>query len=76
MAIGGVQHLEMSYDYHISILESPVPFKTGVDISNEGADFSFKVTKAKYRGYFTEKEHLKDKADTLIINKKNNIVFT
>lgn len=73
LAMGGVQHLDMSYDYHISVLKSPVPFKAGVDLKGDAEDFKIDVTKAKYKYYFTEKERLKEKADQEIITKKADI---
>ncbi|UZR97127.1 AsmA-like C-terminal region-containing protein [Chondrinema litorale] len=74
LAIGGIQHLDMTFDYHISVLESPVPFKTGVDVSGDIDDYNIKVTKAKYKYYFAEKERLLNKADTSVIKKKEYIL--
>lgn len=75
LAIGGEQHLDMSYDYHISVLKSPVPFKMGVNVDGEDFDhYKIKLTKAKYKYYFTDKERLKAKADSTIINTKQNIL--
>jgi len=48
-AVGGKQGLDMSYKYHISILDSPIPFKFGLTISGNGDDMKFKITKAKYK---------------------------
>ncbi len=48
-AVGGKQGLDMSYEYHISILDSPIPFKFGLTISGNGDDMKFKITKAKYK---------------------------
>lgn len=31
-AVSGVQKLDMSFDYHISVLKSPIPFRLGIDI--------------------------------------------
>lgn len=31
-AVGGTQNLDMSFNYHVSILKSPLPFKAGVDL--------------------------------------------
>lgn len=52
--IGGSQNIDpesfnVDYDYHISIMKSPLPFKAGVDISGDLEDFKFKVTKAKLK---------------------------
>lgn len=50
LALSGLQHLDMSYRYHASIIRSPIVFKVGVDIY--GPDFDnmkFKIGKPKYR---------------------------
>lgn len=49
-ALSGVQNLSGNFDYHISLIKSPVPFKIGVNIF--GSDFSnwkYRLGKAKYR---------------------------
>ncbi|WP_275315424.1 AsmA-like C-terminal region-containing protein [Tenacibaculum bernardetii] len=73
LAVGGTQNLDMTYNYHVSILKSPVPFKAGVDISGNFDDYNIDITRAKYKYYFTEKERLIRKADTTIVNKKLEI---
>ncbi len=52
--IGGTQVIDpqtfdVDYEYHISIMKSPLPFKAGVDINGNLTDFSFKVTSAKLK---------------------------
>ncbi len=74
LAIGGIQNLDMTYDYHISVLKSPIPFKTGVDIRGNFDDYKISLARAKYKYYFTDKDRLKDKADEEIINKRNEIL--
>lgn len=74
LAVGGIQNLDMSYDYHVSVLKSPIPFKTGVNIKGKMTDYKIKLSKAKYKYYFTDKERLKEKADESVINKKKNIL--
>lgn len=73
LAVGGIQHLDMTYDYHVSVLKSPIPFKTGVDIKGDFNDFKISLSKAKYKFYFTDKQRLKDKADEGIVKKKQYI---
>ncbi|MFI3286197.1 MAG: hypothetical protein R3Y08_06025 [Rikenellaceae bacterium] len=53
--IGGTQTVDpvsfnVEYNYNISIIKSPLPFKAGVDIVGDLNDFDFKVTKAKLKG--------------------------
>lgn len=73
LAVGGIQNLDMTYNYHVSVLKSPMPFKTGVDIKGDFNDFKISLTKAKYKFYFTDKQRLKDKADESIVKKKKYI---
>ena len=35
VAVGGTHNLDMTFDYHLSVLKSPVPFKLGIDIKRE-----------------------------------------
>ncbi len=48
-AVGGKHNIDMTYDYHVSLLKSPIPFNIGVDIKGNMEDFKFKITKAKYK---------------------------
>lgn len=75
LALGGTQRLDMSYDYHISVLKSPVPFKTGVDVSGKDfEDYDIKITTAKYKYYFTDKDRLLKKVDSSVIRQKKSIL--
>ncbi len=47
--IGGTQDFDMNFNYNISVMKSPLPFKAGVDIFGNLDDFDFKVTKAKLK---------------------------
>ena len=48
-AISGKQDLDMNFDYHISVLKSPVPMKMGININGNMDDFKFRIGKAKYK---------------------------
>lgn len=48
-AVSGVHRLDMSFNYHISVLQSPVPFRLGVDVYGDLNDFKFRVTRARYK---------------------------
>ncbi|WP_455672443.1 AsmA family protein [Phocaeicola sp.] len=52
-AIGGEQGLDMNFNYHISILKSPLPFKAGVNISGNLDDMKIRIGKAKYKNDVT-----------------------
>lgn len=55
-AVGGVQNLDMSFDYHISILKSPLPFKAGLNIRGTLDDMRFGIGRAKYKDAVTPVE--------------------
>lgn len=48
-AVGGSQGLDMNFDYHISILKSPLPFKAGVNVSGNLDKMKYRIGKAKYK---------------------------
>ncbi len=48
-AVGGTHNLDMTFNYHISVLKSPVPFKLGIDVSGNLDKFKYKITKCKYK---------------------------
>ncbi|EXY20282.1 AsmA family protein [Bacteroides fragilis] len=52
-AVGGEQGLDMNFNYHISILRSPLPFKAGVNISGNLDKMKFRIGKAKYKDAVT-----------------------
>lgn len=47
--IAGRHNMDMSFDYNISLLESPLPFRICVDIKGTMDDLKFKPIKCKYR---------------------------
>lgn len=48
-AVSGVHKMDMTFNYHISVLKSPIPFRLGVDIFGNLDDFDFKITRARYK---------------------------
>lgn len=65
-AAGGTQYMDMSFDYHISILKSPLPFKAGLNISGTLDKMKFGIGKAKYKNLVAPAEIRK--VDTLRLN--------
>ena len=50
MALSGIQNLDMSFKYHMSLIRSPFLFKLGVDVTGEDFDnWKFKIGKPKYK---------------------------
>jgi hypothetical protein len=41
LAVSGIQNLDMSFNYHITVLQSPIPFTVGFDISGTPDDMNF-----------------------------------
>ena len=74
VAIGGHHNLDLTYDYHVSILKSPMPFKAGIDLKGTEEDMDYKITKAKYKHLFSTKERQQKKADTTLIRRKNEVI--
>lgn len=71
-AVGGTQDLNMNFDYHISILKSPVPFKLGLNITGNLDDMKFRLSKAKYKDAVTPVEIRK--VDSTIVHMGEQIV--
>lgn len=74
VAVGGIQNLDLTYNYHISVLKSPLPFKTGIDIFGKAEDYDYKITKAKYKNIFSDKKKKQDDEDRALIQRKNEIM--
>ena len=49
-AASGIQHFDESFNYHISVIRSPVLFKFGINVFGDSFDqLKFRVGRAKYR---------------------------
>ncbi|NDV57892.1 hypothetical protein [Bacteroides sp. 519] len=51
--VGGLQNLDLSFNYHITVLKSPLPFKLGLNITGNADDMKIRLAKAKYKDLFT-----------------------
>ena len=71
-AVGGTQGLDMNFDYHISILKSPIPFKLGLNIRGNLDKMKFGLGKAKYKDAVTPVEIRK--VDSTIVRMGDQIV--
>ena len=71
-AVGGTQDLDMNFDYHISVLKSPIPIKFGLNIRGNLDDMKFGIGKAKYKNAVTPVEI--HKVDSTIANMGRQIV--
>lgn len=49
-AVSGVQNLDMSFKYHISVIKSPLPMRLGINIFGDDFDnMKFRLGKPKYK---------------------------
>jgi hypothetical protein len=51
-AVGGTHNLDMTFDYHVSVLKSPLPINIGIDISGNMDKFKYKIVKCRYKDSF------------------------
>ena len=49
LGVMGTNDFNMNYDFHVSILKSPIPFKFGVNISGNADDMKIRLGKAKLK---------------------------
>lgn len=50
--IAGRHNFDLTYDYHVSVVDCPLPVKLGVDIKGNVDNMSYKLAKCKYAQYF------------------------
>lgn len=48
-AVSGIHNLDLSFNYHISVLKSPLPFRLGIDVFGTLDKFDYKIGRARYR---------------------------
>lgn len=49
IAASGVHNMDLTFNYHISVLKSPLPFRLGIDVFGNMDDFDFKIVRARYK---------------------------
>ena len=50
--IAGRHNFDMSFDYHISVVDCPLPIKLGIDIKGNENDLSYKLAKCRYAEFY------------------------
>jgi len=50
--IAGRHNFDMTFDYHVSVVDCPLPIKLGVDIKGNVDNLSYKLAKCRYAEYF------------------------
>lgn len=46
--VAGRHNMDMSFDYHISVVDSPLPVKLGIDITGTLDDLKYRLAKCRY----------------------------
>lgn len=71
LGVQGYNDLAMNFDYHVSVLKSPLPFKFGINIKGNPDDYKIRLGRAK----FNEKTSMERVAmvDTTRVNLLNQI---
>ena len=49
VAVGGQNSLDMNFNYHVSVLKSPLPTKLGVNVSGTLDDMKIRLARCKYK---------------------------
>ncbi len=52
VVIGGRHNLDMSFDYHISLVESPLPIRMGVNIAGNMDRMQYQLTMPRYAEFY------------------------
>ncbi len=50
--VAGRHNFDLTYDYHISLVDSPLPIKLGIDVKGNANDMSYKLAKCRYAEYY------------------------
>ncbi len=50
--IAGKHSLDMDFDYHISVTDSPLPFRLGVDVKGRSGKMTYKPAKVRYANLY------------------------
>jgi hypothetical protein len=50
--IAGRHNFDLSFDYHISVVDCPLPIKLGIDVKGTMDNFSYNMTKCKYAEFY------------------------
>jgi len=50
--IAGRHNFDLSFNYHVSVVDSPLPIKLGLDLKGNMDDLSYSLAKCKYAEYY------------------------
>lgn len=74
LGVVGHNDLAMNFDYHISVLKSPLPFKFGVNVRGNPDKYKVRLGGAKYRdGMAAENVRMVDTVRVNLVNQIQNV---
>lgn len=50
--VAGKHNMDMTFDYHISVVDSPLPFRFGIDITGKIDDLKYRLAKCRYAEFY------------------------
>lgn len=50
--IAGRHNFDMSFDYHVSVVDNPLPIKLGVDVKGNEEDLSYNLAKCRFAEFY------------------------
>ena len=71
LALSGIQRFDQTFNYHVSVLRSPLPFRFGVNLWGNFDDWKYRIVRAKYKN--TNVPVYTARIDTLQVNLVNSI---
>lgn len=82
VAVGGNNSLNMDFNYHISVLQSPLPFKLGVNVYGNFNKFKFRLESPKYKdektitktGQFAKNSNIRQDLDAKLKEQVQNAI--
>lgn len=67
--IAGRHNLDMSFDYHISVIDCPLPVRLGLEVKGTFDDLKFKLVPCKYNNLFKPEKQKAREQQTLELKK-------
>lgn len=52
--VGGTHTTDFTYNYHVSLLKSPIPVDLGVNLSGKTSEMQYKLSKCKYKDLYKD----------------------
>ena len=71
LALSGIQRFDQTFNYHVSVLRSPLPFRFGVNLWGDFDNWKYRIGRAKYKN--ANVPVYTARIDTLQVNLVNSI---